>query len=104
VHLVAGVLKSGFEVPQLAVQRDNQGAFVLTVGADGNVAAKRVDVVSTAGNNWVIGSGLADGDQIIVSGLQMARPGMKVNPKPVGEGAEAPANAANAPATAAPGS
>jgi membrane fusion protein (multidrug efflux system) len=104
VQLVAGVLKSGFEVPQLAVQRDNQGAFVLTVGADGNVAAKRVDVVSTAGNNWVIGSGLADGDQIIVSGLQMARPGMKVNPKPVGEGAEAPANAANAPATAAPGS
>jgi membrane fusion protein (multidrug efflux system) len=104
VQLVAGVLKSGFEVPQLAVQRDNQGAYVLTVGADGNVAAKRVDVVSTAGNNWVIGGGLADGDRIIVSGLQMARPGMKVNPKPVGEGAEAPANAANAPATAAPGS
>jgi len=51
----------------------------------------------------VIGNGLADGDQIIVSGLQMARPGMKVNPKPVGEGAQAPANAANAPAAAAPG-
>jgi membrane fusion protein (multidrug efflux system) len=104
VQLVAGVLKSGFEVPQLAVQRDNQGAYVLTVGADGNVAAKRVDVVSTAGNNWVIGGGLADGDRIIVSGLQMARPGMKVNPKPVGEGAEAPANAADAPAAAASGS
>lgn len=103
VHLVAGVLKSGFEVPQLAVQRDNQGAYVLAVGADGNVAAKRVEVVSAVGNNWVVGSGLADGDQIIVSGLQMARPGMKVNPKPVGDGSQSPANAANSPAAAAPG-
>jgi membrane fusion protein (multidrug efflux system) len=103
VHLVAGVLKSGFEVPQLAVQRDNQGAYVLAVGADGNVAAKRVEVVSSVGNNWVVGSGLADGDQIIVSGLQMARPGMKVNPKPVGDGSQSPANAANSPAAAAPG-
>jgi membrane fusion protein (multidrug efflux system) len=103
VHLVAGVLKSGFEVPQLAVQRDNQGAYVLAVGADGNVAAKRVEVVSSVGNNWVVGSGLADGDQIIVSGLQMARPGMKVNPKPVGEGSQSPANAANSSAAAAPG-
>ena len=76
---------------------------MLAVGGDGNVVAKRVDVVSAVGNNWVVGGGLADGDQIIVSGLQMARPGMKVNPKPVGEGAQAPANAANAPAAAAPG-
>jgi membrane fusion protein (multidrug efflux system) len=68
------------------------------------VAAKRVDVVSSVGTNWVISSGLADGDQVIVSGLQMARPGMKVQSvpegdrpegeKPAGEGA-APAGAAN---------
>ena len=104
VHLVAGELKSGFEIPQLAVQRDNQGAYVLAVGGDGTVAAKRVDVVSSVGNNWVVGNGLADGDRIIVSGLQMARPGMKVNPKPADEGTQAPANAANAPAGAASGS
>ena len=104
VHLTAGVLKSGFEVPQLAVQRDNQGAYVLVVGADNSVAAKRVDVVSTVGNNWIVGGGLADGDQIIVSGLQMARPGMKVNPKPAGQEPPQPANAANAPAKPASGS
>lgn len=104
VHLMAGMLKSGFEVPQLAVQRDNQGAYVLAVGADNSVAAKRVDVVSTVGNNWVIGSGLADGDQIIVSGLQMARPGMKVNPKPAAQEPPVPANATNAPAQPASGS
>jgi membrane fusion protein (multidrug efflux system) len=79
------VLNNGFEVPQLAVQRDGQGAFVLAVGADGMVAAKRVDVVSSVGVNWVIDNGLDDGDQVIVSGLQMARPGMKVVPKAVEE-------------------
>jgi membrane fusion protein (multidrug efflux system) len=100
VRLTAGLLKQGYEVPQLAVQRDAQGAFVMVAAADGTVSPKRVDVVSTVGANWVIGNGLADGDQVIVSGLQMARPGMKVVPKPVGE---QPAPAAQAaPADAPP--
>jgi membrane fusion protein (multidrug efflux system) len=81
VQLIAGTLNEGFEVPQLAVQRDGQGAFVLVAGADGMVAAKRVDVVSSLGVNWVIDTGLADGDQVIVSGLQSARPGMQVSAK-----------------------
>ncbi len=56
---------------------------MLVAGADGMVAAKRVDVVSSVGVNWVIDSGLDDGDQVIVSGLQSARPGIKVSAKPV---------------------
>jgi membrane fusion protein (multidrug efflux system) len=104
VKLIAGTLKKGFEVPQLAVQRDAQGAFVLAVGPDGAVVAKRVEVVSTAGVNWVISSGLEDGDQIVVSGLMMARPGTKVRPVPA-EPAAKPADQAPAatPAAAAPG-
>jgi membrane fusion protein, multidrug efflux system len=96
VLLTAGVLKNGFEVPQLALQRDAQGSYVLAVGPDGTVAAKHVDVVSTVGVNWVIGSGLNDGDQVIVSGLQMARPGVKVTPKPVDQPKPAEAPAATA--------
>jgi membrane fusion protein (multidrug efflux system) len=96
VRVIAGTLKAGFEVPQLAVQRDNQGSFVTVAGADGTVVAKRVDVVSAIGANWVIGSGLADGDQVVVSGLMMARPGMKV--KAVPEDAKPAAVAAPAPA------
>jgi membrane fusion protein (multidrug efflux system) len=82
VKLTAGVLNKGFEVPQLAVQRDGQGSFVLVVGADGTVTAKRVEVVSSVGVNWVISSGLDDGDQVVVSGIMMARPGAKVRPVP----------------------
>ena len=77
-----------------------QGAYVLAVGADGTVAAKRVDVVSAVGVNWIIGSGLDDGDQVIVSGLQMARPGTKVAPKPVDATPDTPA-ASGAPKPAA---
>ena len=101
VRLTAGLLKRGFEVPQLAVQRDAQGAYVLAAAADGTVSAKRVEVVSSVGANWVIGQGLDDGDRVIVSGLQMARPGMKVVPKPIEEAAPAGNEAASAPAAPA---
>jgi membrane fusion protein (multidrug efflux system) len=99
VRLTAGVLNRGFVVPQLAVQRDAQGAYVLAVGADGVVAAKRVDVVGSEGTSWVVGEGLEDGDQVVVSGLQMAPPGTKVVAKPV----DAAAPATSPPAPNAPG-
>ena len=100
VRVTAGTLKSGYEIPQLAVQRDNQGSFVLVAGPDGTVVAKRVEVVSSVGANWIVSSGLADGDQVIVSGLLMARPGMKV--KAVPEGAKPAAAAAQPAAAGAP--
>ncbi len=98
VRLMAGVLNKGFEVPQLAVQRDAQGAYVLAVAEDSTVVVKRVDVVGSVGVNWAISGGLADGDRIIVSGLQRAGPGMKVSPKPVNAAPEAPPAAPAAPA------
>jgi membrane fusion protein (multidrug efflux system) len=100
VRVTAGILKSGYEVPQLAVQRDAQGSFVLVAAQDGTVAAKRVDIVSSVGPQWIVSSGLDDGDQVIVSGLQLVRPGMKVKAAPADakpEGESAPA-AAPAPA------
>jgi membrane fusion protein, multidrug efflux system len=96
VRLTAGTINQGFRVPQLAVMRDGQGPYVLVAGADGNVAQKRVDTVSVVDNHWIISGGLADGDQVIVNGLQMIGPGM-----PVKATVKAPGDAA-APATEAP--
>lgn len=101
VRLNAGVLNRGFEVPQLAVQRDAQGAYLMVVGADGTVEAKRVEVVGTVGSNWAIGSGLDDGDQVVVSGLQLVRPGMKAVAKPVDANPAEAAPAESVPAPAA---
>jgi membrane fusion protein (multidrug efflux system) len=99
VRLTVGTLNKGFRVPQLAVQRDGQGPYVLVVGADGMVAQKRVETVAVVDNDWVISSGLADGDQVIVSGLQKVQPGAPakaaVVPAPGTEPAAAPAQSAS---------
>jgi len=93
VRLTVGTLNKGYRVPQLAVQRDGQGPYVLVVGADGKVAQKRVDTVSVVDNDWVISGGLADGDQVIVSGLQKVQPGGDAKAAVVPEPGTAPAAA-----------
>jgi membrane fusion protein, multidrug efflux system len=84
VQLTAGTLNKGFRVPQLAVLRDGQGPYVLVAGADGMAAQKRVQTLSVVGSDWIISTGLADGDQVIVDHLQMVQPGMPVAAQPAG--------------------
>src|SRR5690606_4579657 len=94
VEAVLGVERGAFLVPQAAVQRDAQGAYVLVVGADGNVARKDVVIERAQDGDWVVGEGLAAGDQVIVSGVQRAIPGQPAKAAPVqAEGAapQAPA-------------
>lgn len=74
LRLVQGELEQAFLVPQKAIQRDPKGAYVLVVGADSKVQMKYVELGELAGADWVVKSGLADGDQVIVSGLQKAQP------------------------------
>jgi membrane fusion protein (multidrug efflux system) len=97
LRLKVGTINNGFRVPQLAVMRDGQGAFVLAVNPDGTVGQKRVQTVSVVDNDWIISSGLTDGDQVIVSGLQMVQmlpPGTPVKPNVVDRpGPAAPAAA-----------
>jgi membrane fusion protein (multidrug efflux system) len=67
-----------FLIPQQGVQRDTVGAYVFVVGSDGKVARKDVEATDSLGNNWIVTHGLADGDQIIVTGVQMVREGVAV--------------------------
>ena len=102
-----GERRHAFRVPQAAVQRDDASAFVLVVGADGEVARKDIATEGTQGGDWIVTDGLAPGDQVIVSGLQRAQPGQpakatpwKPEATPAGNGAPAgqPAAAQGAPA------
>jgi membrane fusion protein (multidrug efflux system) len=95
VRATLGEQRAAYRVPQVAVQRDAQGAFVLVVGNDGKVARKTVTTDRQDGADWIVGSGLADGDKVIVSGLQRAQPGQPAKAVPL-----APANAAAKPAAA----
>ncbi len=70
-------------VPQRAVQMSPQGQFVMAVGEDGKVSPRPVKVGGMAGPHFIIESGLQGGEQVIVNGLQKARPGTVVKPIPV---------------------
>ncbi len=82
LRAVLGQEHAAFLVPQVAVQRDPQGAYVLVVGKDGKVARKDVVTARQQGSDWVVSSGVADGDQVIVSGLQRVQVGMPAKAVP----------------------
>ena len=83
--------------PQSAVQHDAKGAATaLVVGADGKVVQRELQVARAVGDNWLVESGLADGDRLIVEGSQKVQAGMPVQATEAGSAAAGPAAAAPA--------
>ncbi len=82
VRLPVATAANVIVVPQRAVQVAPQGQAVLIVGADGKVIAQPVKTGGLSGSDWIIAEGLKGGEQVIVNGVQKARPGMPVKPVP----------------------
>ena len=75
----AGLYEDVFLVPQRAVQRTPTGdAYVLIATPENTAEQRMVRILESNGNNWIVTSGLNNGDKLIVSGLQNARPGAAV--------------------------
>jgi membrane fusion protein, multidrug efflux system len=89
VRLTLGQLNHAFLVPAAALQRDDQGPFVKVVGADDKVVQKRVVADTIHGSSWVVTSGVAEGDRLIVLGNQKARAGAVVKVAPASATSEA---------------
>jgi membrane fusion protein (multidrug efflux system) len=84
-------------VPQRSVQGGAQGQFVMTVDAEGKVAPRPIKTSTMSGGEFIVDDGLKGGEQVIVNGLQKARPGTTVKPVPWTPGGpllSAPAGAA----------
>jgi membrane fusion protein (multidrug efflux system) len=94
VRITVGELKHAFVVPQTALQRDAQNAFVYVLGADGKIAQKNVTMHSTQGADVVV-TGLDDGDQVVTSGTIKVRPGAPAKAAAPGAPGKAPAAGAN---------
>jgi membrane fusion protein (multidrug efflux system) len=94
VRLASGAVNRGFLVPQAGLLRDDNGPYVLIVGPEDEVSQKRVTVDTLRAADWIVTGGLADGDRVIVSGTQNARPGSRVLPVAAAADAAAPAAAA----------
>lgn len=75
---------SALVVPQQAVQADQSGYFVLVVDRANKVEVRRVDVGDQVASAWIISAGLAQGERVIVEGIQKVRPDMTVNPVTAG--------------------
>jgi membrane fusion protein, multidrug efflux system len=82
VRLEGFARSSALAVPQRAVQQGLGRQFVYVVGAGDTVTARDVNPGQWSGNLWIIDSGLAAGDRVIVDGIQKVAPGRVVKPVP----------------------
>ena len=74
-----GVADNSFLVPQRAVSRNTKGEpTALFVNKSGKVEQRVLQVQRSIGNDWLVNSGLVDGDQVIVEGSQKVRVGQVV--------------------------
>ncbi len=78
-----GVVDSAILVPQQGVSRDPRGhSFAMVVDAENKAAFRPLILDRAIGDKWLVSSGLAPGDQVIVEGLVMLRPGTPVKATP----------------------
>ncbi|WP_353098413.1 efflux RND transporter periplasmic adaptor subunit [Stenotrophomonas lactitubi] len=81
MRLTSGAAALALLIPDSAVQTDQTRKTVLTVGPDGTVVVKVVELGPIVEGLRVVRSGLKVSDQVIVAGLQNAVPGTKVQKK-----------------------
>ena len=89
-------------VPQRAVT-ELQGTYqVAVVGPDNKVHVQPVKMGRRIGHDWIVEEGLHAGDRIVVEGVQKARDGTAVNPKPwTSPGSPSPSAAGPSPSASA---
>lgn len=78
-----GVNENAILAPQQGVTRDIKGnpvAWVVT--ADDKIEQRPLELDRAMGEKWLVLSGLAAGDRVVVEGFQRARPGAKVRVVP----------------------
>ncbi len=78
VRFPESLAENVIRIPQRAVQSGPQGQFVMVVGAESKVMPVPVTTRGMAGGDFVISAGLKGGEQVVVDGLQKARPGSVV--------------------------
>lgn len=73
-------------VPAAAILQDRDGPYVFVLGDGNRATVRRVKLAQRVDTNWAVESGLANGEVIIVSGLQRVKPGIVVAPTPAKTG------------------
>jgi membrane fusion protein (multidrug efflux system) len=79
-----GVHKNAILIPQQAVSRDPKGnPLTFIVDKEGKAQRRPLTLDRAIGDAWLVSSGLAEGDQVIVEGVQKVKPGIPVKAVPL---------------------
>jgi membrane fusion protein (multidrug efflux system) len=80
VRYIEGMRTGALLVPQRALM-DVQGSSQLAVvGADDKISFRPVQMGERIGSSWIVASGLAAGERVVVEGLLKAKPGLLIKP------------------------
>lgn len=72
--------QGGLLVPQRGITRNPRGeATALVVNEAGKVELRELTTERAMGDSWLVSTGLAAGDRVIVEGVQQVTPGAQVN-------------------------
>ncbi|TEU29192.1 multidrug efflux RND transporter periplasmic adaptor subunit AdeD [Acinetobacter seifertii] len=83
-ELGTGTRPNSILIPQGALFRDADGnALVWVVGKDNKAEQRKIKLGNAMDNRWLVISGLSEGDQVIVDGLQGLSAGMAIEPTPM---------------------
>ena len=70
-------------VPDRILQQNQEGRYLLVVGANDEVEERTVQLGELDGQLRVITAGLKPDDKVVITGLDRAIPGRKVNTRPI---------------------
>ena len=89
-RLDEGTNPAALLVPQQGVTRTPTGqATAMVVGADNKVEVRNITAAQAFGDKWLVTAGLKEGDRVITTGIQRAKPGAQVTPQEVSNDAKA---------------
>jgi multidrug efflux system membrane fusion protein len=77
-RLLVDTLRNVTLVPNAAIQRSPQSAYVYVVKPDNTVEARNVAIQMSQDNDTAIASGLTPGETVVVDGVDKLQPGSKV--------------------------
>ena len=98
IRLPIKLLNNALLVPQRAVAETQGSYHVVVVDKNNKASIRTVQAGDRSGSSWIISKGLNPGERVVVEGIQKAREGALVNPKPyMVEAGAVPTAGANAP-------
>ena len=86
VRAAIGTSEGALLIPQRAVTELQGGYQVAVVDSANKVSIRKVKLGDRSGSMWIVAEGLKAGERVVAEGIQQARPGVQVNPKPFAEG------------------